>query len=71
MFNAGPGELKKKPQHIFFPFHKSVPGFGKGVAAEDVPAIASFLKRCLRLNQRERATADELLSDPLFAGVDD
>ncbi|EJD48978.1 kinase-like protein [Auricularia subglabra TFB-10046 SS5] len=60
--------LKKKPQLVHFLFDNSVPAYGN-VDKADVPAIASFLRRCLRLDPHKRATAQDLLSDPLFADV--
>ena len=34
---------------------------------EDKVEFASFLRRCLRLNPKDRATAKELLDDPWLA----
>lgn len=39
-------------------------------AMEDIREISRFLRRCLRLDPRNRASADELLSDPWFNGVE-
>jgi serine/threonine protein kinase len=42
----------------------------KVVSPEEAKAIASLMLRCLHLNPKERASAEELLSDPYFDGVD-
>lgn len=35
----------------------------------DVVPMATLMRRCLRLDPAQRASAAELLSDPWFAGV--
>ena len=35
----------------------------------EIPPLASFLRRCLRIDPELRATARELLDDPWFRGV--
>jgi serine/threonine protein kinase len=42
----------------------------KVVSPEEANVIASLMLRCLHLNPNERASAEELLSDPYFDGVD-
>jgi hypothetical protein len=36
---------------------------------EDVLATAAFMQRCLRLDPKNRATAEELLQDTWWKGV--
>ena len=40
------------------------------VSREDSVIITQFIRRCLHLNPAERATAEELLKDPWFDGMD-
>jgi serine/threonine protein kinase len=37
---------------------------------EDVLSTAAIVQRCLKLDPAKRPTAEELLLDPWFAGVD-
>lgn len=40
------------------------------VSQEESIIITKFIRRCLRINPVERATAEELLKDPWFDDVD-
>ncbi|KAK0441957.1 kinase-like protein [Armillaria borealis] len=61
--------LKGDPPVLDYPFDLSIKRF-KVVEEADVLPIAALMRRCLRLNPAQRASAAELLSDPWFDGVE-
>ena len=40
-----------------------------GVPPDEAAALASFMRKCMRLDPADRATAEELLGDPWFEGI--
>ncbi|EDR12112.1 uncharacterized protein LACBIDRAFT_311109 [Laccaria bicolor S238N-H82] len=61
-------DLKAHPTIFNNPFTLSLRNY-KVMGEEDVLATANIIKRCLRLNPKDRATAEELLQDPWFHGA--
>ncbi|PBK92967.1 kinase-like protein [Armillaria gallica] len=61
--------LKGNPPILDYPFDLSIKKL-KVVDEADVLPIAALMRKCLRLDPAQRATAAELLSDPWFDGVD-
>jgi len=65
------GEVKNRPNVDFskggFSLLSAVKDFNRLDDAE-AQKLANILGRCLKLNPDERASADELLSDPWFEG---
>ncbi len=62
------GNLKANPPILDYPFDVSIKRL-KVVEEADVLPIAALMRRCLRLDPAQRASAAELLSDPWFDGV--
>lgn len=62
------GQLKKEPTLYEWTLERLI-GSQKVVPPEEVAALASLVGRCLRLDPAERATAQDLLSDPWFEDV--
>ncbi|KAK0215175.1 kinase-like protein [Armillaria nabsnona] len=60
--------LKANPPILDYPFDVSIKRL-KVVEEADVLPIATLMRRCLRLDPVQRASAAELLSDPWFDGV--
>ncbi len=63
------GNLKGNPPILDYPFDLSIKRL-KVVDEADVLPIAALMRKCLRLDPAQRATAAELLSDPWFDGVE-
>ncbi|KAG0703067.1 kinase-like protein [Suillus ampliporus] len=61
--------LRSNPPFRNRPFERSI-RCHKVIEEEDVQSTAAFLRRCLRLDPANRASAAELLTDPWFAGID-
>ncbi|KAK0430418.1 kinase-like protein [Armillaria borealis] len=61
--------LKANPPILDFPFDLSIKRL-KVIEEADVLPIAALMRRCLRLDPAQRASAAELLSDPWFDGVE-
>ncbi|PBK97719.1 kinase-like protein [Armillaria gallica] len=61
--------LKANPPLFDYPFEVSLRSY-KVVEEADVLSTAAFMRRCLRLDPTNRASAAELLSDPWFDGVE-
>ncbi|KAJ7115880.1 kinase-like domain-containing protein [Mycena epipterygia] len=67
-FNA---ECQLKEPIVFqWPLEDVISRNGKAIPSTDVSAMAKLMRRCLRLNPDDRATADDLLQDPWLEGVD-
>ncbi|KAF8573007.1 kinase-like protein [Ramaria rubella] len=63
--------LKSRPPLFDYPFESSIRVY-KVIDEAEVVSIANLMRRCLRLNPAQRASAAELLSDPWFSpSVDD
>ena len=63
------GNLQAQPPLIDYPFEISISNY-KVVPEADVLSTAALMRRCLRLDPNQRASASELLKDPWFAGVE-
>ncbi|KAK0455646.1 kinase-like protein [Desarmillaria tabescens] len=61
--------LKAIPRLMDYPFEISIRSY-KVIEEADVLSTAALMLRCLRLDPAQRASADELLSDPWFNGVE-
>ncbi|OCH87802.1 kinase-like protein [Obba rivulosa] len=61
--------LKSHPPNFYNPFDMSIRNY-KILEESDVLATTSIMKRCLRSNLDDRASAEELLRDPFWDGVD-
>ncbi|KAJ7748548.1 kinase-like protein [Mycena maculata] len=68
-------QLKKEPTIFHWPLEDVIGRtcFRTGIAmpSNDVSAMATLMRRCLRLNPDDRVTAEELLQDPWLEGADD
>ncbi|KAF8885738.1 kinase-like domain-containing protein [Infundibulicybe gibba] len=62
-------DLIPKPPMLDYPFEISIRSY-EILQEEDVLSTAAFMRRCLRLDPTQRASAADLLSDPWFSGVD-
>ncbi|KAI0315032.1 kinase-like domain-containing protein [Amylostereum chailletii] len=60
--------LKSDPHLVDYPWEKSLRGY-KILEEGDVLSTGALMRRCLRLDPAQRASAAELLSDPWFDGV--
>ncbi|KAJ6600465.1 kinase-like protein, partial [Mycena vulgaris] len=69
-FNAA-CQLKKEPPVFQWPLEDMIGRHGKTMPSNDVSAMATLMRRCLRLSPDARATAEELLQDPWLEGADD
>ncbi|THH14237.1 hypothetical protein EW146_g6079 [Bondarzewia mesenterica] len=56
--------LKKFQHFVRKPFQKCILDTGRALTADDVEGAAALMSRCLRLDPKDRATAQELLEDP-------
>jgi hypothetical protein len=63
------GDLKAHPPTLIFPFVAIIRKYKVLEEEEDVLAMAKIMQRCLRLNPKDRATAEELLQDPWWQGA--
>ncbi|KAF8957039.1 kinase-like domain-containing protein [Flammula alnicola] len=61
-------DLKAHPPVFNNPFARSLRNY-KVLEEADVLATAKIMQRCLRLNPKDRATAEELLQDPWWHGA--
>jgi serine/threonine protein kinase len=66
----GSCQLKSRPPMFSHTFAKILDNFNI-LDTEQLRTTAAFLHRCLRLDPRHRASADELLDDPFWEGVND
>lgn len=64
------GSLKKDPRRIQWSFDLRIQRFPRTVPADEVVPMANLMRRCLALDPNDRASAEELLVDPWFRGVD-
>jgi len=62
-YTTNPGNLKAHPPVFNNPFARSLRNY-KVLQEADVLATAKIMQRCMRLNPKDRATAEELLQDP-------
>ena len=62
------GKLKTCAPIFNNPFDRSLRNYNV-LEEADVLATAKIMKRCLRLNPKDRATAEELLQDLWFHGA--
>ncbi|KAF9480886.1 kinase-like protein [Pholiota conissans] len=56
--------LKKFDQYPRKPFEKCISDTGRVLSAEDMASVTDFMTKCLRLDPKKRATAQELLEHP-------
>ncbi|KAJ7067380.1 kinase-like protein, partial [Mycena amicta] len=63
--------LKKEPPVFHWSLEHKFMTNGEHISDDDGSALAQFMRRWLRLNPDDRATAEELLQDPWFEGADD
>jgi serine/threonine protein kinase len=69
-YAAHPGDLNTHPPIFNNPFAASLRNYKVKVLQEaDVLATAKIMQRCLRLNPKDRASAEELLQDPWWQGA--
>ncbi|TFK33318.1 kinase-like domain-containing protein [Crucibulum laeve] len=61
--------LKAGPPLIDYPFEISIRNY-KVIPEADVLSTTNLMRKCLRLDPANRASASELLEDPWFAGID-
>jgi len=61
-------DLKADPPTLNYPFTTCLRNY-KVLEEEDVLATAKIMQRCLRLNPKDRVTAEELLQDPWWQGA--
>jgi len=62
--------LRKHPVLFDYPFELSVRNSKVLEKEEDVVSTAAIMQKCLKLNPAQRLSAEELLMDPWFAGID-
>jgi serine/threonine protein kinase len=62
------GDLKAHPPVLNNPFARSLRNY-KVLQEADVLTTAAIVQRCMRLNPKDRATAEELLQDPWWQGA--
>lgn len=63
------GNLRANPPLTIYLFETAVAVY-KVLAKPDILSTVDLMRRCLRLDPADRASAEELLTDPWFAGVD-
>lgn len=68
IYTTNSGDLKAHPPVFNNPFARSLRNY-QVLQEVDVLATAKIMQRCLRLNPRDRATAEELLQDPWWHGA--
>ncbi|TFK33777.1 kinase-like protein [Crucibulum laeve] len=61
--------LRTSPPLIKYPLEVAIRRY-KVIEEPDIYSTAALMRRCLRLNPENRASASELLVDPWFSGVD-
>ncbi|KDR71809.1 hypothetical protein GALMADRAFT_143593 [Galerina marginata CBS 339.88] len=61
--------LRADPALINYPFELFIRVY-KVIPEPDIVSTATLMRRCLRLDPADRASAEELLADPWFAGGD-
>ncbi|KDR74464.1 hypothetical protein GALMADRAFT_141499 [Galerina marginata CBS 339.88] len=61
--------LRADPDLINYPFELSIRVYNV-IQESDILSTAALMRQCLRLDPADRASAEELLADPWFAGVD-
>ncbi|KAF8644875.1 hypothetical protein AX16_008221 [Volvariella volvacea WC 439] len=62
--------LKQHPKRFTGLVEAYIRGYGILKSEEDIVDTARFIKRCIRLNPEDRPSAEELLQDPWFDGVE-
>ncbi|KAJ7602359.1 kinase-like protein [Mycena polygramma] len=67
---TGDCQLKKKPTVFQWPLEQLVLKYRPEMAVHDVAEAAMLIRRCLRLNRNERATAEALLQNPWLKDAD-
>ncbi|KAI0711592.1 kinase-like domain-containing protein [Earliella scabrosa] len=68
-FFASDCQLKKKPSLHELSLEHWIMSRPAGVPPDAAAALASFMRKCMRLDPADRATAEELLGDPWFEGI--
>jgi serine/threonine protein kinase len=63
------GNLRADPDLIDYPFELSLRVYNV-IEESDILSTAALMRRCLRLDPKDRASAEELLTDLWFVGVD-
>jgi serine/threonine protein kinase len=63
------GNLRANPPLINHLFESAIEVY-KVIEELDIPSTVALTRRCLRLDPTNRASAEELLTDPWFSGVD-
>ncbi|KXN84886.1 Serine/threonine-protein kinase SRPK [Leucoagaricus sp. SymC.cos] len=61
--------LVANPEVVGCPFELCIEAHGI-LEEADIAPIAALMKRCMRLDPKNRASAEELLADPWFTGVE-
>lgn len=64
------GNLRKQPDLFDYPFELSIRNSKVLEKEEDVVSTAAIMQKCLKLDPAQRLSAEELLMDPWFAGID-
>ncbi|KAJ7167949.1 kinase-like protein [Mycena filopes] len=64
-------QLKKRSTPFHIPLEGTFAQHGTHIPVAEIIGMANFMRRCLRLNPDDRATAEELLQDPWLEGADD
>jgi serine/threonine protein kinase len=67
--NAIIGNLRADLQLINYPFELSLRVYNV-IEESDIVFTATLMRRCLHLDPKDRASAEELLTDPWFVGVE-
>ncbi|KAJ7581231.1 kinase-like protein [Mycena floridula] len=63
-------QLKANLEYFYYPLEKAIMNYNVVKDLREVRAIACLMRRCLCIDPQERATAEDLLGDPWFQGVD-
>lgn len=64
------GNLRKDPELFNYPFDFAIKLAGVLEIEEDIQSSAAIMKRCFRLDPENYASAEELVQDPWFDGVE-
>jgi serine/threonine protein kinase len=67
--NAIVGNLRADPDLINYPFELSLRVYNV-IEESDIVSTAALMRRCLHLDPKDRASAEELLTDLWFVGVE-
>ncbi|KAJ7602495.1 kinase-like protein [Mycena polygramma] len=68
---TGDCQLTKKPTVFQWPLEQLILKYHPEMAVHDVVEAVMLIRRCLRLNPNERATAEALLQDPWLKDADE